>query len=301
MSYRSINRSGEMEVFIQVVEMGSFSRAALSCGMSQSAVSKLISRLEARLETRLFNRSTRRLDLTAEGCVFYERARTILADMKDAEHETRRGSVIAGRIRLTTSASYAVHVLEPILSEFLDHHRHIEIDIVLTDNIVDMLAERTDVAIRAGSLKDSRLVALSLGDTPMQIVASPEYLERNGEPQTIEELDKHCRIGFGYPRENDGWHFPNENKERSFLPLTRVVASDGETVRRLALQGMGLARLAGFSVRNDIAERRLIPVLSNYCAAERESFHVIHIGHGGHLPARVRALIDFLANRGRIE
>lgn len=300
MSRMSINRSGEMEVFTQVVHLGGFTHAARHLGMSQSAVSKLISRLEARLGVRLFNRSTRRLDLTAEGCVFYERATAILADIDEAERQAGRGEQPVGRIRLNTSASYATHILDPILPAFLKQYPEVGLDIVLTDAVIDLLAERTDVVVRAGPLKDSSLIARKLGETPMLIVAAPAYLRRAGEPTIPGDLDRHKSIGFGYPRKIEGWHFLGDGKPIHASPTEWIQASDGEAIRRLALQGLGLARLAAFTVRDDIKAGRLKLVLENYHAEDSEAFHAVYTGQGGPLPARVRALLNFLAEHGSV-
>lgn len=174
------NRSGEMEVFVRVVEEGGFSAAARAARMTPSAVSKLVARLEGRLGARLVNRSTRALQLTPEGCAFYERATRILADIEDAERRAGAGEQPVGRIRLNTSASYATHVLAPVLPEFLERHPGVTLDLVQTDAVVDLLAERTDVAVRAGPLKSSRLVARKLGETGMVIVGAPAYLAQIG-------------------------------------------------------------------------------------------------------------------------
>ncbi|HWJ73965.1 MAG TPA: LysR family transcriptional regulator [Kaistia sp.] len=300
MARSEINRTGEMEVFASVVEHGGFSAAARACRMTPSAVSKLVARLEGRLGARLVNRSTRAFQLTPEGCAFYERATRILADIADAERSAGAGEQPVGRIRLNTSASYAYHVLAPILPEFLDRHPGVTLDLVQTDLVVDLLAERTDVAVRAGPLKSSSLVARKLGDTAMMVVASPAYLARFGTPETIEELDRHNRLGFGYVRTVDGWPM-RKNGDVVVVPAVgRVQASDGEGLRRLALGGAGLARLAAFTVRDDIAAGRLVPVLEPLNPGDREAFHAIHIGQGGPLPARVRALLDFLAERGKV-
>src|SRR5690606_14942561 len=151
------NRSGEMEVFVRVVELGGFSHAARALQMTPSAVSKLIARLEARLGARLLNRSTRQLQLTPEGCAFYERATRILADLEDAERAVGVGEQAVGRVRINTSASYFNHVLAPVLPQFIALYPGVSLDIVQTDAVVDLLAERTDVAIRAGPLKSSSL------------------------------------------------------------------------------------------------------------------------------------------------
>lgn len=300
MARAEINRSGEMEVFVCVVERGGFSAAARACRMTPSAVSKLITRLETRLGARLVNRSTRAFQLTPEGCVFYERAMRILADIADAERGAGTGEEPVGRIRLNTSASYATHILAPILPEFLVQFPGVSLDLIQTDTVVDLLAERTDVAVRAGPLKSSSLVARKLGDSAMLIVAAPAYLDQLGEPKTIEDLEGYNRLGFGYVRSGDGWPLMR-NGETVVVPVVgRVQASDGEALRRLALSGVGLVRAPNFTVREDIASGRLVPVLEEFNPGDRESFHAIHIGQGGPVPSRVRALLDFLALRGRV-
>ncbi len=300
MARTEINRSGEMEVFVRIVEQGGFSAAARVCRMTPSAVSKLAARLETRLGTRLINRSTRAFQLTPEGCAFYERATRILADIEDAERAAGAGEQPVGRIRLNTSASYATHILAPVLPEFLDRYPEITIDLVQTDMIVDLLAERTDVAVRAGPMRNSSLVARKLGETRMAVVASPAYLARFGTPETIGDLDRHNRLGFGYVRTVDGWPMLKDGETVIVPAVGRLQASDGEALRRLALEGNGLARLAGFTVREDIAQGRLVRVLEDINPGDREAFHAIHIGQGGPLPSRVRALLDFLAERGRV-
>jgi DNA-binding transcriptional LysR family regulator len=301
MARPEINRSGEMEVFTRVVEHGGFSAAARICRMTPSAVSKLVARLETRLGTRLVNRSTRAFQLTPEGCAFYERATRILADIEDAERNAGAGEQPVGRIRLNTSASYATHILAPILPAFLERHPGVTLDLVQTDQIVDLLSERTDVAVRAGPLKSSSLVARKLGDTAMVIVAAPAYLVRFGEPKTVEDLDGHHRLGFGYVRAVDGWPL-KQRRETVIVPVVgRLQASDGEALRHLALGGSGLARLAAFTVRADIASGRLVPVLDDLNPGDREAFHAIHVGQGGPLPSRIRALLDFLGECGKVE
>lgn len=300
MSRSEINRAREMEVFAQVVDQGGFSAAARVCRMTPSAVSKLVARLEVRLGARLVNRSTRALQLTPEGCAFYERVTRILADIEDAERGASAGEQPVGRIRLNTSASYATHILAPILPEFLDRYPGITLDLVQTDMVVDLLAERTDVAVRAGPLKTSSLVARKLGDTAMIIVGAPEYLGRFGEPESIDDLDRHNRLGFGYVRKVDGWPMKTNDDIVVVPAVGRVQASDGEGLRQLALGGSGLARLAAFTVRDDIAAGRLVPVLEHLNPGDRETFHAIHIGQGGPLPSRIRALLDFLAEHGKV-
>lgn len=301
MSRRDVNRSGEMEVFVRVVEEGGFSPAARRCRMTPSAVSKLVGRLETRLGARLFNRSTRGLQLTPEGSAFYERARRILADIEDAERRVGAGEEPVGRIRLNTSASYATHVLIPVLDEFLTAHPRVSIDLIQTDAVVDVLAERADVAVRTGPLKSSSLIARGLGESRRMIVAAPAYLARFGEPASVAELEAHHRLGPSYVRAVDGWPL-EENGRTIVLPVSgRVQVSDGEALRHLALAGVGLARLPVFAVWADLAAARLVPVLEHLNPGDTEAFFAVYVGQGGPLPSRVRALLDFLAERGRVQ
>lgn len=203
-------------------------------------------------------------------------------------------------MRINTSASYANHVLAPLLPSFLALHPGVTLDIVQTDAVIDLLGERVDVAVRAGPLKSSSLVARKLGETPLIIVAAPAYLARCGEPRTIADLEQHNRLGFGYARAVDGWPL-RENGETTVVPATgRVQASDGEGLRHMALAGVGLGRLSAFSVREDIAAGRLVPLLEHLDAADKEPFHAVYIGQGGALPSRIRVLLDFLAEYGRV-
>ena len=296
-----VNRSGEMEVFVRVVELGGFSPAARAAGMTPSAVSKLISRLEARLGARLLNRSTCRLQLTPEGTTFYERASQILADLDDAERGVSSGEQAAGRIRLNTNASFGTHILTPLLPEFLTLYPAVTLDIVHTDTVVNLLEARADIAVRAGPLKSSSLITRKLGATRMMIVAAPAYLARHGLPDNIQALEGHNRLRLGYSRSREGWPLRREDGEVITMPASGTVQiSDGEALRQLALAGIGLARLAAFTVRDDLAAGRLVPVLEGSNPWDLEEVHAVWLGQGGRLPARIRAMLDFLAMRAKV-
>lgn len=300
MSRQDINRSGEMEVFVSVVERGGFSAAASARRMTPSAVSKLVARLEARLGARLVNRSTRKLQLTPEGCAFYERCIAILADITEAERYASAGEGAAGPIRINTSGSFGNHVLAPLVPAFAALHPAVSLDIAHTDKVVDLMEERADVAIRAGPLKSSSLVARKLGAARKIIVASPAYIRKNGAPRDVAELRSHCRIGFSYARATDGWPILEDGKVVT-LPITPgIQVGDGEAMRHLALSGAGLARLTDFALRADIEAGRLVALLEEFNPDDREEFHAVYLGQGGPLPARVRALLDFLASHVRL-
>jgi DNA-binding transcriptional LysR family regulator len=316
MARLEVNRFGEMEVFVRVVALGGFSAAARELRMTPSAVSKLIARLEKRLGARLVNRSTRQLKLTSEGCLFYERCVRLLADLEEAERGTSASAEPRGRIRVNANVPFGRHFLLPLVPGFLAKYPQITLDIVLTDEVIDLLEERTDVAIRAGPLKSSQLVARKLGETRMMVVGAPAYLERAGTPKTPADLERHNLLGFGYERAIEGWPFTvkgspapiAQNNAGSAAPARALIipvlgnaqASDGEALRQLALAGLGLARLAAFQVRQDIENGLLLPVLESFNPGDTEAVHAVFAGQGGHLPARVRALLDYLAAHVRL-
>ncbi|TXI12449.1 MAG: LysR family transcriptional regulator [Rhizobium sp.] len=300
MSRQDINRSGEMEVFVRAVELGGFTAAANACRMTPSAVSKLITRLEKRLGARLIHRSTRRLQLTPEGCAFFERSIAILADIAEAERHASTGEQVTGHIRVNTSSSFGNHVLAPLIPSFMALNPNVSIDIFHTDRIVDLIEERADVAIRAGPLKSSSLTARKLGEARKIIVAAPEYLQRHGTPRSLAELERHCRIGFSYSRAIEGWPLLVDGGIATVSAPRSLRVSDGEAMRHLVLAGAGLARLAAFTIKSDIMSGRLVPVLEDRNPGDVEEFHAIYIGQGGPLPARVRALLEFLRESARL-
>jgi DNA-binding transcriptional LysR family regulator len=301
MARLDVNRSGELEVFVRVVELGGFSAAARALGMTPSAVSKLVTRLEARLGARLVNRSTRSLQLTPEGCVFYERGIRVLADLDETERGAATGAMPRGRLRVHANVPLGRHFLLPAMPDFLAQHPDITLDIVLTDQVVDLLEARTDIAIRSGPLKDSQLVARKLGDARMVIVGAPAYLKQHGTPLTPQELPAHNRIGFGFTRTVDGWPLLDGDATIHVPVEGNAQVSDGETLRQLALAGVGLARLAAFQVREDIAAGRLVAILDAFNPGDTDPVNALYLGQGGHLPARVRVFLDFLAERMHVE
>lgn len=288
------NRAADMAVFVHIVAAGDFSGAARGLGLSPSAVSKLVSRLEARLGTRLLRRSTRRLALTPEGEAFHARAQAILADIEAAEREASGSTTPAGRVRINSSASYVTHVLAPILPAFLERYPEVAIDIVQSDALVDMIAERADLAIRAGPLADSSLIARPLGETPLILAASPAWIARHGLPTTVDQLAQHGGLGFAYPRAIGGWLRPMRNEAE------RVRVSDGEGIRQLALAGVAPARFAAFTIRADLAAGRLVPLLAGQIPVISEAFHAVYLGRSETLPQRVRALLDHLSEHGMV-
>lgn len=291
------NRAGEMMVFVQVVEAGSFSEAARQLLMTPSTVSKLIQRLEARLGIRLVERSTRRLLLTREGEFYYERSQRLLADLDETEQQIAHGGAEPeGLIRVNSSVSFGAAALEPILPAFWEAYPKIVIDLSLSDEVVDLYLERTDVAIRVGRLPDSNLVARKIGETKRRIVASPAYLERRGVPETPEDLLHHNCIGFNFRRANPVWPMREGGRIVERMLSGSLLTNNGETIRRMAMAGVGIGRIADYHVRGPIARGELVEVLADSAIAEADDIHALFRG-AQLLPARVRAFLDFAVPR----
>ncbi|HEU0221921.1 MAG TPA: LysR family transcriptional regulator, partial [Paracoccaceae bacterium] len=300
MPRQDMNRTAEMAVFVRAVELGGFGAAARACRLTPSAVSKLVARLEARLGTRLLARTTRKLQLTPEGRTFYDRCVRILADIDEAEREAAAGTPPRGRVRVNANVPFGLSHLLPLVPGFLARHPEVTLDIVLSDRMIDLMEERVDIAIRTGPLRASPLVARKLGASRMAVVAAPSYLARYGTPRSLAELERHNRIGFNFARSFEDWPFLEGGAVRTLPASGNVQVGDGETARRLALAGLGLARLALFHVGPDIEAGRLSPVLEALNPGDAEEVHAVFSRQGGHLPSRVRAFLDHLAETVRL-
>ncbi len=300
MSRQEINRFAEMDVFVRAVELGGFSAAARALAMTPSAVSKLVARLEARLGVRLLNRSTRQVQLTAEGGAFYERSVRLLADLADAERGTAANDTPRGRLSVNANVPFGEAALLPLVPAFLERYPEVSLDIVLTDEVIDLIEHRTDVAVRAGPLRSSSLVARRLGATRKAILGAPDYLAKRGVPRTVAELARHNCLGFNRTRTLNGWPLVEGGKPVTIPAAGNTQVSDGASLQRLAVAGVGLARLALFHARDDIAAGRLVPVLEECNPGDLEEIHAVFLGHGGWLPARVRVFLDFLVEHVRI-
>lgn len=291
------NRTGEMQVFLRVVETGSFSEAARLMRMTPSTVSKLISRVEARLGVRLIERSTRRLSLTAEGQIYYERSQAVLKELELIEQELSHGAAATGgTVRVNASVAFGVLGLEPLLPEFWRAYPNIVIDLSLSDEVVDLYLDRTDIAFRVGTLPDSGMMARRLGVAQRKIVASPSYLGRRGTPRRIEDLSRHNCLGFNFRRAAPVWPLRESGRIVDRAVNGSLVANNGETVRRMALAGVGLARMGDYHVRADLAAGRLVEVLANVIEPDEEEIHAVFLGGSG-MPQRVRAFLDFVVPR----
>lgn len=292
------DRARELALFAAVVEQGSFTGAGKLLELSPSAVSRAIDRIEQRLGVRLLLRSTRAMSLTAEGQTYFQTAQRILADLDEAEQQIADQGAPRGRLRVSAALSHGRLCVVPLLGEFTALYPHIQVDIALTDTLVNVSAGEADVAIRFGPLADSSLTARKLGTSGRVIVASPSYLAQHGTPQAPEDLHAHCCLNFNFRRAEPVWPFRKDGKDFTLSVKGRIEANNGETLGQLAAIGVGVARVGAFSVAAEIASGRLIPILEEFNPGDIEQIHAVFVG-GASTPARVRAFVDFLAARLR--
>ena len=292
------DRAREMAVFSAVAASGSFSAAGRELGLTPSAVSRTLDRIEARLGVRLMLRTTRTLTLTPEGQAYLGAARRILTDLDDAEQAIADQGAPRGRLRVSASLSHGRLCVVPLLGDFVAREPHILVDINLSDVVVDVAAGQADVAIRFGPLADSGLTARKLGETRRVIVASPAYLAARGTPRTPEELHDHNCLNFNFRRVEPVWPFVREGREYSLSVRGDVEANNGETLGQLAAAGVGVTRVGAFSVADEVAAGRLVPLLEDFNPGDVENIHAVFVG-GANTPARVRVFVDFLAERLR--
>lgn len=225
------NRAGEMEVFVEAVERGSFTAAAERLGLSPSAISKLITRIEERLGTRLLVRSTRALQLTPEGEAYHQRAVRIIAEIEETERLMTSGgaAVPRGLLRVNSSVGFGTRYIVPLVPAFLARYPDVELDLSLSDGVIDIIDERADVAIRTGPMRDSGLKARKLGESRRVVVAAPDYLAKHGVPQTPDELAQHNCLTFNFRRSMDEWAFryPGEERIRPIAVKGNFKANNG--------------------------------------------------------------------------
>ncbi|MBO9680169.1 MAG: LysR family transcriptional regulator [Acidovorax sp.] len=283
-------------VFVQVAETRSFVAAGRLLGVSASAVGKSVARLEEKLGVRLFHRSTRSVTLTAEGALFLERSRRILAEIEAAEQELSQATA-APRGRLRVSLPLVSSLVLPVLGEFMREYPAIELDLDFTDRMVDVIEEGFDAVVRTGEPADSRLSARRLGSFRSMLVASPEYLARRGTPQVPADLLEHTCLHYRFPNSGklEAWALRLAVGDPE-LPLpVSMVCNNIETRVCFALQGLGIAYLPEFSIKEPLADGRLRAVLADH-VARTGVFHVLWPA-SKHPSPKVRALVDFLCAR----
>lgn len=289
-------QSEDLRNFVAVVEAGSLSAAAEVLGQTTSGVSRALTRLEEKLATSLLTRTTRRMDLTEEGLVFLQQARGILAALDQAEESMRlRTQKPVGKLRVDAAAPFLLHCIVPHVGAFRAVYPGIELELTTNDRFIDLVEQRTDIAIRIGELQDSTLHAKALSTARMNVVASPAYLAAHGEPPDVEALDAHALLGFSQPDSLNMWPLLHAGGDR-YPARAAVRASSGETIRQLALHGQGIACLSDFMSDADIAEGRLVRLLAGADSGYRQKISAVYY-RNTQLARRISCFLDFLHER----
>ncbi len=290
-----MDRFADIETFVAVVDLGSFSAAAERLGTAKSAVSRRVAQLEGRLGPRLLNRTTRRLSLTDAGRALHERAKRILSDLEEAEGEVAHAeAALRGRLKVATPLSFGLLHLGPALEDFLIQHPELEVELDLNDRQVDLVSEGFDLALRIGQLTDSSLIARRISTVRRVTVASPDYLARHGTPQHPGELDRHHGLRYTNVPRQDAWSYVDA-QGRPVRPRVpdRLAANNGELLADAAERGLGIAVQPTFMVHEALREGRLRAVLTDWTLAEQGMYLVYPPGR--FLSQRVRAFSDHLA------
>jgi len=292
-----LDRLTAIQVFAQVVEAGSFAKAAERLGLSTSATSRQVAELEAHLQARLLNRTTRRVSLTESGRAFYERAVQLLADLGEAEAEASSAAVVPrGTIRLTTSVNFGVRHVAPAIAEFLRRHPEVRFDVSLSDRVVDLVEEGFDLAIRVGTPGADNLVARRLGETRLVPCASPDYLARHGAPSTPEDLARHNCFTYEYVSPRQVWRFRDRaGAERTVRVSGSLHSNNGDLLAEVAAHGAGIVFEPAFIVGPDVRAGRLVPLLQEFVPPPVPIFALYPSRK--HLSAKVRRFVEFLLER----
>jgi DNA-binding transcriptional LysR family regulator len=281
----------QMAVFASVVKAGSFAAAARALGMPKSTVSKRIAELEDRLATQLLHRTTRTIKLTQSGAAYYEQCMRIVQEAEEADRAIAESDAsLHGTVRVTAPWLLG-ETLEPVMERFLADHANVTLDLWLTDRRVDLIEEGVDLAIRAGALPDSSLVARRLGDVEHRIVASPAYLAGGPPIRVPKDLEAHRCVAFR-ERRDAAWPLQRGDKKVSVHVEARYTVASLHLVRHAALAGIGIAHVPQFLVEQDFAARRLVRLLPEWTIYPG-AVHVVHPS-SRNLSPRVRALADLL-------
>jgi DNA-binding transcriptional LysR family regulator len=292
-----IDHASEMAAFVRVVDSKGFSAAAPALGLTPSAVSKLVTRLETRLGVRLLQRTTRALHLTEEGEVFYATARRIVGEIETLESQiSGQSKTPPGLLRVTTSLAFSTHQLAPVIAEFLERFPKLQLELMPTDRVVDMIEEGVDVAIRIGRLADTSFMARKIGEDIRLVCASPSYLALRRAPQRPEDLTRHnCIISRDRSYLNR-WPFRIDGQIREIEVGGRVAVTEGEAQMRMALQGLGIVRLTRLTVASAVKSGELISLLENFRAEDPIPIHAVY-PHRRHLAPKVTAFIEFILEK----
>ena len=289
-----MDRWTEIELFVRVAETGSLSRAAEALQLSNAAASRHLAALEARLGARLVERNTRRLFLTDTGREFHSRARTIVADLRDAEAAVNATALNpTGVLRVTASLSFAMHHVAPLLREYTQRYPNVQVHLEAANRYMDIIDNNIDVAIRnRESEPDSNITIRRMAETRRMLTASPGYLARCGTPRSLEELQRHKLLIYTHSNNPTELRFTKDGVSSTLSVKGLLESNDGQILRAAALDGLGILVQPTYIVYEDIVAGRLVPVLDDW-DLPRLTINLAYPSRK-HLSAKVRSFIDFM-------
>lgn len=284
----------ELEIFARVVSAGSLSAAGRELGLSPAVVSKRLRKLEDRLGTRLLQRTTRQIALTEAGQGFYERTLAVLAAVEEAEaYVSRRSEQVRGTLKISAPTSFGRMHIAPHLTDFLSKYPELSVNLVLSDEFVDIVAEGFDLAIRIAELEDSSLVARRLAPVRRVLVAAPRYLAERKPPQTIDDLADHICLP---PHNGELWKLQGpDGHPLLFRPEGPLTTNSSEVLREAVIAGLGIALRSTWDIGPELKSGALVHILPEWSASRHVGLHAVYPSRR-FLPLKVRLFIDFLAN-----
>ncbi|MBS0291054.1 MAG: LysR family transcriptional regulator [Proteobacteria bacterium] len=292
-----MDRLDAMQMFVRVVETGSFTRVAQEFATTQPTVTKQIAAMETRLKVRLLNRNTRGVSLTEPGTLYYEKCKAIVNDVAEAESVVQvRQHQVHGQLRIGSSVAFGRRVVIPLALEFMQHNPQVEVDLSFEDRYTDLVANGIDVALRLGKLADSSLGARTLGVNPWVLVASPQYLKKHGTPRRPSDLKDHATLIYSSVQGNDVWRLRGASGEAVTVPVTgRLRSNNLSALLAAARAHMGIAALPCYVAQESLKAGRVVEVLKT-CRLPEQEIHAVYPSPRL-VPQKVQAFIAFLQGR----
>lgn len=295
-----MDKLNAISVFCKVIETQSFTQAANQQNISVAMASKLVSQLEEHLKTRLLQRTTRKIVPTEAGMLYYQRCQAILLDLSEADSSiSNMATSLQDNLLISVPRDFGLLYISPNLPKFIELHPNLHIEIEFEDKRVDLVAEGYDLALRIGYMQDSSLVARKISSSPMHFVASPSYLESRGTPLTPDDLEYHQGLLYKSSLNQVHWQSTKANQIQRYKIQSKVVSNNGMALLEMTKAGLGISNSPNFFVKDALASGELVEILSEYKQKPLDIYVVYP--NRRHLPAKVRAFIEFLASLGLCE
>lgn len=290
-----MDRIDLFRIFTRVVECANYTRAADTLGLPRSSVSAAVIELEKRVGTRLLHRTTRKVSPTQDGTVFYERCVRVIVDVEETERLFDQADTDpVGKLKIDVPGRIGRLIIAPALPDFLARHPRIDVELGVTDRVVDLVEESTDCVLRVGALSDSGLIARAIGNLPLINVASPAYLEAHGTPHAPADLAGHLAVNYASPSTGrvEDWEWVEHGEIRHLAMRGRVTVNHAESYIACCLAGLGLIQIPAYDVKAHLAAGELVEVLPGHRAAPMP-VNLLY-PHRRHVSRRLRAFADWL-------